>query len=76
MPRDLNLLYLVAYLGHFYEEDLFKSEIFNSDYRRKTETITRSLTVEVTSPLSSCLISRRVCAIRIFTNPSLVYILF
>ena len=76
MPRYLNLLQLVAYLGHSDEEDLFKSEMLTViDYRRKTETLMRSLSVEVTS-LRSRLISRRVHAIRIFTNPSLVYILF
>jgi len=36
------------------------------DYRRKNETLTRSPT------LRSRLISCRVCAIRIFTNPSLI----
>jgi hypothetical protein len=38
MPRDLNLLYVVAYLGHSDEEELFKSEILTVIYyRRKTE---------------------------------------
>jgi len=77
MPRNLNLLYLVAYLAHSDEEDVFTSEMLTViDYRRKNETLTQSHTLEVTSPLRSRLISCRVCAIRIFTNPSLIYILF
>jgi len=77
MPLNLNLLQLAAYLGHSDKKDLFKSEMLTViDYRRKTETLTRNLTLEVTSAVRIRLISRRVCAIRIFTNPSLVYILF
>jgi hypothetical protein len=46
MPRDINLLYVVAYLGHSDGEELFKPDILTVIYyRRKTETLTRSLTL-------------------------------